>query len=70
MGGQTSDARKRATEQPEEPRYTLDEAAAELRRRSCINHGHDWNILRLHDGTPIRLTCDNCGAAYRVVAFE
>lgn len=51
-----------------EQRYTLVEAQAELARRKCVRHGHDYNHLRDLGGTLIRIVCSRCGKAWTVVA--
>ncbi|MBP2703511.1 hypothetical protein JOL79_06825 [Microbispora sp. RL4-1S] len=51
----------------DEPRYTLDEAAAELARRECEQRGHDWTMhaVRTMDSpgeVPIAIGCERpCG---------
>lgn len=49
----------------DEPRFTLDEAVAELQRRERVAHGHSWDVITTADGLPRRLGCA-CGVSYGI----
>lgn len=52
-------------EQHGEPRYTLAEADAELRRLACITRGrHSFNVTAGDDGTPTSVGCDDCNVSW------
>jgi hypothetical protein len=46
--------------------YTLSEATAELARRECAAHGHDFDIISTGAGEPIKLRCGRCGRSWGV----
>lgn len=56
-----------------ERRFTLDEAAAELRKQECRRFGHDWDVVAygtLGNGgagaAPVGIRCGRCGWSGRV----
>ncbi len=51
----------------DETRYTLDEAAALLRRRECDLHGHDFDIV-VSIGVPRMIVCARCRTSWAVAS--
>jgi hypothetical protein len=45
-----------------EPRYTLDEAKAEIARQECATYGHDYmTVVWMGGNEPTGVTCSRCG---------
>ena len=55
---------------PPEKRYTLDEAVAELNRRACSEHGHEWQTIANAHGTPITIFCGRCHGPQGTIVWE
>lgn len=61
-----------ARAQPEEPRYTLEEAHWILRRRECDANGHDWVVFEGHRtllgeaSRPEYVYCDHCSLTFLI----
>lgn len=54
---------------PGETLYTLTEARAEIARRECALHGHDFNIICVTGSLdPVALVCERCGRTLQVVS--
>lgn len=49
---------------PDEPRYTLDEAAAVLARQTCERDGHDLDQTIRWGGGVVAITCLRCGQGF------
>ena len=53
---------------PEEPRYTLEEAARLLARQECDEHGHDLDQTLIRDATgtvhAVVVACARCRATF------
>lgn len=50
-----------------EPRYTLAEARALLKKEECRLNGHDYDVqTNLMTGMPVGIRCNNCGDFWRV----
>lgn len=52
----------------EQRRYTLAEAVTELRRRKCVEHGHDFDVVQDGVGLPVGVQCARCGRSWEVRA--
>lgn len=51
-------------------RYTLDEARELLKKRKCLEYGHDYDVAHLSSvaghSFPQSVTCYNCGRTWSV----
>jgi hypothetical protein len=53
-----------------EQTYTLDAARAEIARRECLTHGHDYSVesRRTLAGADIpQVWCERCGTVWNIV---